>query len=92
MEYCKLNFNTSSPNKPISEFDTGTLIQNVLNKRNQPQIQNLIKKQEQSENLLEKSIFRLPDGNVKVTGTERINYDLIMVKHINQMLIKHQKH
>ena len=66
----KSGFNTSSPNKPISEFDTGTLIQNVLNKRNQPQIQNLIKKQEQSENLLEKSIFRLPDGNVKVTGTE----------------------
>jgi hypothetical protein len=66
----KSGFNTSSPNKPISEFDTGVLIQNVINKRNQPQIQNLIKKQEQAENLLEKSIFRLPDGDVKVTGTE----------------------
>jgi hypothetical protein len=66
----KSGFNTSSSAKPISEFDTGTLIQNVLNKRNQPQIQNLIKKQEQAENLLEKSIFRLPDGNIKVTGAE----------------------
>jgi hypothetical protein len=66
----KSGFNTSSSAKPITEFDTGTLIQNVINKRNQPQIQNLIKKQEQSENLLEKSIFRLPDGNIKVTGTE----------------------
>ena len=66
----KSGFNTSSSAKPISEFDTGVLIQNVINKRNKPEIQNLIKKQEQAENLLEKSIFRLPDGDVKVTGAE----------------------
>lgn len=66
----KSGFNTSSPNKPISEFDTGVLIQNVLEKRNQPQIQNLIKKQEQAEDLLQRKIFRLPEGDVKTTGTE----------------------
>jgi hypothetical protein len=66
----KSGFDTGGAAKPISEFDTGTLIQKVLVKRNSPQINQIIKRQEQAEQLLTKSIFRLPDGSAKVTGVE----------------------
>jgi hypothetical protein len=66
----KSGFNTSSPANPISQFDTGVLIQNVVKKRNEPLVKSIIQKQQQSEDLLTKSIFRLPDGNKKITGVE----------------------
>jgi hypothetical protein len=53
-----------------STFDTGFAIKEVLEKRNTPKIKNIVKRQEASENLLEKKIFNLPDGNVKTTGVE----------------------
>tara|TARA_Y100000004_G_C8952020_1_gene428983 strand:+ start:806 stop:3490 length:2685 start_codon:yes stop_codon:yes gene_type:complete len=66
----KSGFNTSSPANPISQFDTGVLIQNVVTKRNEPLVKSIIQKQKQSEDLLTKSVFRLPDGNKKITGVE----------------------
>jgi hypothetical protein len=66
----KSGFGTGSGNKPINSFDAGVMIQNVINKRQNPVLQNIIKKQQQSEELLTKSIFRLPDGSSKVTGVE----------------------
>ena len=53
-----------------SAYDTGVDIRKVLDARNSDVIKNLIKKQEASEDLLTKSVFRLPDGNPKVTGVE----------------------
>ena len=53
-----------------SNYDTGVLIKEVLDRRNKDVVKNIIKKQEASENLLEKKIFNLPDGNVKTTGVE----------------------
>ena len=53
-----------------STYDTGLDIVKVLNERNNDVVKNLIKKQEASEELLTKSIFRLPDGNTKITGVE----------------------
>lgn len=53
-----------------STFDTGFAIKEVLEKRNTPVIKNIVKKQEVSEDLLTKKIFKLPDGNVKTTGVE----------------------
>ena len=66
----KSGFNTGASGKPISQFDTGVLIQDVITKRNKPVLQNIIKKQEQAEDLLTKSVFKLPDGSFKVTGVE----------------------
>lgn len=66
----KSGFNTGGAGKPISEFDSGVMIQEVIKKRNTPRINEIIKKQEQSEKLLTKNIFNLPDGSVKVTGSE----------------------
>ena len=51
-------------------FKTGTLIKNVLENRQKKPIQEAIKKQEEAETVLTKSVFRLPDGNAKTTGTE----------------------
>jgi len=53
-----------------SNYDTGVLIKEVLDKRNKDVVKNIIKKQEVSEDLLTKSVFRLPDGSSKVTGVE----------------------
>ena len=53
-----------------STFDTGFAIKEVLEKRNTPVIKNIVKKQEVSEDLLTKKIFKLPDGSSKTTGVE----------------------
>ena len=62
----KNQFGTSN----TTNYDTGALIKNVLEKRQKPIIQNIIKQQEQANELLTKSIFRLPDGSSKSTGVE----------------------
>jgi len=53
-----------------STYDTGKDIVKVLDERNTEVIKNLIKKQTASEDLLTKSVFKLPDGNLKTTGVE----------------------
>ena len=53
-----------------STYDTGKLISEVTENRNKEAVKNLIKKQEVSDELLTKKIFRLPDGSSKVTGVE----------------------
>jgi hypothetical protein len=53
-----------------SNYDTGLDIRKVLDARNNDVIKNLIKKQEASDDLLTKSIFKLPEGDSKVTGVE----------------------
>ena len=53
-----------------SNYDTGVDIRKVLDARNNEVIKNLIKKQEASDDLLTKSIFKLPEGDSKVTGVE----------------------
>tara|TARA_Y100000114_G_scaffold39441_1_gene35097 strand:- start:53 stop:2584 length:2532 start_codon:yes stop_codon:yes gene_type:complete len=53
-----------------STYDTGKLINKVLEKRNTEAFKNIVNKQKASENLLEKKIFNLPDGSSKVTGVE----------------------
>ena len=53
-----------------STFDTGKMINEVLEKRNTPVIKNIVKKQEASEDLLTKKIFKLPDGSSKTTGEQ----------------------
>ena len=55
---------------PITTFDAGVMIQDVIKKSQNPVIKNIIKKQQQSEKLLTKSVFNLPDGSVKITGVE----------------------
>jgi len=40
-----------------SNYDTGVLIREVLDKRNKDVVKNIIRKQEVSENLLTKSVF-----------------------------------
>ena len=55
---------------PITTFDAGVMIQDVIKKSQSPTIKNIIKKQQQSEKLLTKSVFNLPDGSVKITGVE----------------------
>jgi len=72
-EYFKIlksGFNTGAAGKPITQFDAGVLIQDVIKKRNLPTIQRLIEKQTQAEELLTKATFRLPDGSLRTTGTE----------------------
>ena len=56
--------------KPLSNYDTGKLIQNVITKRNQTPIKNLIDKQSQAEEVLTKATIRLPDGSLRTTGVE----------------------
>jgi len=53
-----------------STYDTGKDIVKVLDERNTNVIKNLIKRQTASEDLLTKSVFNLPGGNVKTTGVE----------------------
>ena len=55
---------------PITTYDAGVLIQDVIKKSQAPTIKNIVKKQQQSEELLTKSVFNLPDGSAKVTGQE----------------------
>ena len=62
----KTGFGTSTG----STFKTGNLIKEVIESRQEPAIKGAIQKLEQSESLLSKSIFNLPDGSVKVTGSE----------------------
>ena len=62
----KNQFGTSNK----TNYDSGVLIKKVIEKRQDPIIQNIIKKQENAEELLTKSIFRLPDGSSKTTGVE----------------------
>ena len=64
--FLKSGFGTNT--KGASEFEAGTLIQEVLKKQNQPIVKELIKKQEASEEVLEKAIIRLSDGSSKETG------------------------
>ena len=53
-----------------STYDTGKLISEVTENRNKEAVKNLIKKQEVSDELLTKKIFKLPDGSSKVTGVQ----------------------
>ena len=53
-----------------STYDTGKDLVKILDERNTEVIKNLIKKQEASDELLTKSVFKLPDGNLKTTGVE----------------------
>ena len=62
----KNQFGTSNK----TNYDSGVLIKKVIENRQNPIIQNIIKKQENAEELLTKSIFRLPDGSSKTTGVE----------------------
>jgi hypothetical protein len=64
--FLKSGFGTNT--KGASEFEAGTLIQEVIKKQNQPIVKELIKKQEASETVLEKAIIRLSDGSAKETG------------------------
>ena len=64
--FLKSGFGTNT--KGASEFEAGTLIQEVIKKQNQPVIKELIKKQSESETILEKAIIRLSDGSLKETG------------------------
>ena len=62
----KSGFGTSNN----TTFNTGKLIQEVFENRQKPIIKEAITKQEQAEELLTKSIFKLPDGSEKVVGVE----------------------
>ena len=53
-----------------STYDTGKMINEVIEKRQSNVIKNIVKKQEVSDELLTKKIFKLPNGNSKVTGVE----------------------
>tara|TARA_B100000029_G_C17591718_1_gene962730 strand:- start:43 stop:2769 length:2727 start_codon:yes stop_codon:yes gene_type:complete len=66
----KSGFNTGTGGKPINQFDAGVMIQDVIKKRNQPVMQNLINKQSQADELLTKATIRLPDGSARATGVE----------------------
>ena len=57
-------------NSTGSAYDTGVLIKEVVERRNKDAVKNIIKKQEASEDLLTKTVFRLPDGSSKTTGAE----------------------
>tara|TARA_R100001163_G_scaffold18025_1_gene15979 strand:+ start:2647 stop:5409 length:2763 start_codon:yes stop_codon:yes gene_type:complete len=60
----------SSTSKPINAFEGGTLIQGVIKKNNEPIIKALNKQQAEADEVLTKSILRLPDGSLKETGVE----------------------
>ena len=64
--FLKSGFGTNT--KGASEFEAGTLIQEVIKKQNQPIIKELIKKQADSETVLEKALIRFSDGSAKETG------------------------
>jgi len=64
--FLKSGFNTNG--RGLSEFETGQLIKEVAEKRNQPIIKELIQKQADAEEVLESAMIRLPDGSVKETG------------------------
>ena len=64
--FLKSGFGTNT--KGASEFEAGTLIQEVIKKQNQPVIKELIKKQADAEDILERAIITLPDGSLKETG------------------------
>jgi len=64
--FLKSGFGTNT--KGASEFEAGSLIQEVIRKQNQPVIKDLIKKQADAENILERAIITLPDGSLKETG------------------------
>ena len=53
-----------------STYNTGKLINEITEKRNAEAVKNIVKKQEASEELLEKKIFNLPSGDSKVTGVQ----------------------
>jgi len=57
-------------NSTGTTYDTGLIIREILENRNKETVKNIIKRQKASEKLLEKKIFRLPDGSSKVTGVE----------------------
>ena len=61
---------TDASAKIPSTYDAGVIIQKVIKEQQDPIIKNIIKKQHQSEELLTKSVFNLPDGSVKITGVE----------------------
>ena len=62
----KKSFGTSND----TTFNSGKLIKKVIEKRQDKPIQDIIKKQENAEELLDKSIFKLPRGDEKITGQE----------------------
>ena len=62
----KNQFGTSNK----TNYDSGVLIKKVIEKRQNPINQSIIKKQENADELLTKSIFRLPNGSSKTTGVE----------------------
>ena len=64
--FLKSGFGTNT--KGASEFEAGTLIQEVIKKQNQPLVKELIQKQADAETVLEKAIIRMPDGSLKETG------------------------
>jgi len=53
-----------------TNYNAGLLIQKVVKDSQDPIIKNIVKKQMQSDELLTKSVFNLPDGSVKTTGVE----------------------
>ena len=54
--------------KDQNQYDVGTLIKGVIQKRNEPQIKALIKQQEVAQNLLNQTINELPSGTKVATG------------------------
>ena len=64
--FLKSGFGTNT--RGASEFEAGTLIQEVIKKQNQPVIKELIKKQSDAETVLDKAVIRLSDGSSKETG------------------------
>ena len=68
-EYFKLTKSIYG-NSTGTAYDTGVVFKEVLEKRSNDSLKNIVKKQEASEALLEKKIFNLPDGNSKVTGVQ----------------------
>ena len=60
----------SGSEKIPTTFDAGVMVQDVIKKSQDPIIKNIVNKQIQSEELLTRSVFNLPDGSAKITGTE----------------------
>ena len=60
----------SGSEKIPTTFDAGVMVQDVIKKSQAPIIKNIVNKQAQSEELLTRSVFNLPDGSAKITGTE----------------------
>ena len=68
-EYFKL-LKQEFGNTTGSAYDTGVVIKEVLDRRNNDIVKNIVNKQKASEDLLTKKIFKLPDGSEKVTGAQ----------------------